>query len=243
MHVLVADDDPLTRDFLQASLEALGYRVTVCADGWTAVAAMQREPRPVVALLDWMMPGPDGLEVCRSQPTDRGGNRTYCILVTSRGELRDVVAGLDAGADDYVTKPFDISELHARIRAGARVVRLQEQLADKVAELEGALAQVRRLQGLLPICSYCKRIRDDRNYWRQIEAYIAEHSEAQFTHGICPECFETVVRPQLERGQSPPEPAMTASSRAPKSTAGLSENNSTAEETSPAEGPSAASKR
>ncbi len=208
MHILIADDDPITREFLQATLEGFGYQVSACADGWQAAAALSREPRPVVALLDWLMPGLDGLEVCRAQRSDKRGIHTYCILLTSKGDSQDVVAGLEAGADDYVTKPFEVIELHARIRAGARLVELQAQLEEKVVALEAALSQVRRLQGLLPICSYCKRIRDDRDYWQQIEAYISEHSEAQFSHGICPECFEAVVRPQMARAhlrRRPPE--------------------------------------
>ncbi|MBZ5516254.1 MAG: response regulator, partial [Acidobacteriia bacterium] len=85
------------------------------------------------------------------------------------------------------------------VQGGARVVELQRSLAERVVELEQALNRVKLLQGLLPICSYCKKIRDDRNYWRQVEAYISEHSEAVFSHGICPECFEKFVKPQLNK--------------------------------------------
>jgi DNA-binding response OmpR family regulator len=110
-----------------------------------------------------------------------------------------VVAGLQAGGDDYVTKPFDREELHARVKVGLRILQLQMNLADRVRELEEALASVKQLQGLLPICSYCKKIRDDQNYWQQVEGYISEHSGAVFSHGICPECYDKFVRPELKK--------------------------------------------
>jgi DNA-binding response OmpR family regulator len=100
------------------------------------------------------------------------------------------VAGLEAGADDYLIKPVDLSELRARVQVGVRVVSLQARLAEKVAELQSSLDSVRQLRGLLPICSYCKRIRDDRNYWQRVEVYVSEHTDATFTHGICPSCLE-----------------------------------------------------
>ena len=106
--------------------------------------------------------------------------------------------GLDAGADDYLAKPFDRNELRARVQVGVRVVELQRHLAEHIKELETALSQVKQLQGILPICSYCKKIRDDQNYWQRVESYISDHSEAEFSHSICPSCYEDVVKPELE---------------------------------------------
>jgi sigma-B regulation protein RsbU (phosphoserine phosphatase) len=80
-----------------------------------------------------------------------------------------------------------------------RIIELQHSLADRVKALEEALARVKQLQGLLPICSYCKKIRDDQNYWQQVENYISKHSEAQFSHSICPDCYESLVRPELDQ--------------------------------------------
>jgi CheY-like chemotaxis protein len=111
--------------------------------------------------------------------------------LTARGRLTDVIAGLDSGADDYVTKPFDWKELETRLRTGERILGLQAALADKVAELESALAEVRTLQGLLPICMHCKSIRDDSNTWRRLETYIERHSNARFTHSLCRKCLAT----------------------------------------------------
>jgi phosphoserine phosphatase RsbU/P len=121
------------------------------------------------------------------------------LIVTSRELTEDLVAALDAGADDYVTKPFQVEELKARVGVGLRVASLQRRLADRVAELEHALAHVTRLQGLLPICMYCKKIRNDQNYWTQVETYITDHSEVRFSHGICPECRAKHIEPELER--------------------------------------------
>ncbi len=86
---------------------------------------------------------------------------------------------------------------------GVRVLQLQEALAARVAELGEALARVKQLQGLVPICSYCKKIRDDNNYWQQVEAYLGEHAAARFSHGICPDCWEHVVRPQVSQLAAP----------------------------------------
>ncbi len=140
-----------------------------------------------------------GLEVCRGVRAPPRPIPPYLILLTARGRGEDVGAGLGAGADDYITKPFDRDELRARVEVGFRLLGLQQSLADRVRALEEALAQVHRLRGLLPMCAYCKRIRDDQNYWQQVEAYISAHSAAQFSHGICPDCYERVVRPELDQ--------------------------------------------
>jgi DNA-binding response OmpR family regulator len=118
----------------------------------------------------------------------------------------DIVAGLAAGADDYITKPFDIQELRARVQVGLRIVELQESLSVRIKELEDALAQVKQLRGLLPICSYCKKIRDDQNYWQKVESYLSQHSEARVSHSVCPECYEQIVKPELEKLHRPSDP-------------------------------------
>jgi response regulator RpfG family c-di-GMP phosphodiesterase len=144
------------------------------------------------------MPGLDGPEICRRLRRIDTSTPTYVILLTSRDASADIVEGLRAGADDYLTKPPHEEELVARVNVGARVVALQQTLADRVRRLEEALSNVKQLQGLLPMCSYCKRIRDDQNYWQQVESYISVHSGVQFSHSYCPDCYEKYVKPQLD---------------------------------------------
>ncbi len=198
LRVLVADYEPVSRTLVAAILRKGGYEVELAADGEQAWAALQQPTAPYLAVMDWMMPGLDGPEICRRLRTLNSDTPTYVILLTSRDASADIVAGLRAGADDYVTKPPDEDELLARVNVGARVVRLQHALADRVRRLQEALSNVKQLQGLLPICSYCKRIRDDRNYWQQVEGYITEHSGVQFSHSYCPDCFERYVKPQID---------------------------------------------
>ena len=206
MKVLLAEDESIPRRVLTAALAGWGYEVQAVADGLEAWQGLQGPDAARLAILDWQMPGLDGAEVCRRLRGQAAVEPTYVILLTARSGKDDVVAGLDAGANDYVTKPFDRAELHARLRVGCQVVALQRSLAARVRELEVALAQVKQLQGLLPICSYCKKVRDDKNYWQQVESYISQHTEVKFSHGICPDCWRHVLRPQFQQmGQNPPD--------------------------------------
>ncbi len=199
MRVLIADDEATSRHLIRATLEGWGFEVLVAVDGWEALRVLQGSKGPEIAMLDWMMPEIDGLDVCRRMRATMPNAGTYIILVTARGGLENVVRGLEAGADDYITKPFDPRELRARLHVGVRIVQLQKALMERFQELEDALKRVKQLQGLLPICSYCKKIRNDRNYWEQVDAYITSHSEAQFSHGVCPDCYEIHLKPQLAR--------------------------------------------
>ena len=195
--VLVAEDDTISRRTIVSALVRGGNQVVEAKDGLQAWDMLQEPNAPRLAILDWMMPGLDGLQLCRNLKGANDGRTRYLILVTSKAECQDVVKGLEAGADDYMIKPFDAEELRARVRVGFRVLDLQENLAHRVAELEQAICQIKQLQGLLPICSYCKKIRDDGNYWQQVEDYIGNHSEVKFSHGICPACYEKEMIPQL----------------------------------------------
>ena len=190
MHVLIADDDRVTAQILARTLQRWGHETTVIGDGTEALEHLRASKAATLAILDWMMPGLDGPEICRRVRAELPLANMYLLLVTAREGRGDLVAGLDAGADDYVIKPFDAEELRARVAVGIRVLSLQEKLADRVAELQTALSNVKQLQGLLPICSYCKRVRGDDQYWQQVEGYLVAHSGMQFSHGICPSCYE-----------------------------------------------------
>jgi len=197
MKILLAEDDAVTRKLLESTLSRLRLDVIAVADGnaaWNALETLKGADAPELALLDWMMPGLEGIQILRRLRTTPGFELLYVILLTSRTDKEDVAYGLAAGANDYIAKPFDPSELEARVRVGERMVKLQRSLAARVAELEVALAHVQRLQGLLPICSYCKKVRNETNYWEQVDSYLMSHSDVTLTHGICPQCMETMMK-------------------------------------------------
>lgn len=201
MKILIAEYDSVSLRILQLTLTAAGYEVKVTQNGVDAVAALgdgDSDDAPKLAVLDWMMPHMDGLEASRRIRARKTDVPVYIILLTAKGGKTDIVQGLEAGASDYVVKPFDRGELLARVKVGELVVGLQHRLSEKVKSLEDALAQVKQLQGILPICSYCKHVRDDQNYWQRVETYITSHSEAEFSHSICPDCYDRVVQPQIE---------------------------------------------
>ena len=174
-------------------LERWGLDVVVATDGQKAWEAIEQDPSIALAILDWMMPGIEGPELCRRIRQDEKHAHLYVLLVTARDSRADIIAGMEAGADDYLTKPFDPEEFRARLNAGLRVVTLQQRLTERVRELEAAATKIVELHGLLPICSYCKNVRTDDNYWQQVEEYVAERSAVQFSHGICPTCFDTEI--------------------------------------------------
>ena len=175
MRILIADDDRSSTMMLGRTLEQWGFEVMVVHDGVAAWECITGDTPPALAIVDWMMPGLDGIELCRRIRATPLRSPVYVILLTARNSRQDLVAGLEAGADDYLTKPFDPDELRARIHVGQRTLGLME--------------NIKRLTGLLPICSYCKRIRSDHDYWEQVESYITDHTDAMFSHGICPSCL------------------------------------------------------
>ena len=200
MKILIAEDDYSSRLLLQTTLQLWDYEVITTTDGREAWEMLQgAEEPPSMAILDWMMPEIDGIEVCKRVRQLEKLKTIYIIILTAKGNKEDIVEGLKNGADDYIIKPFNREELKARVTVGARVVTLQEDLANRITELENALSKVKVLQGLIPICSYCKKIRDDKNYWQQVEAYIGRHSEAKFSHSVCPECYTDHIEPQLQK--------------------------------------------
>jgi len=213
MRILIAEDDAVSRRVLQTLLGKWGHEVICTCDGAAAWEAIQRDDAPALLMLDWMMPGIDGIELVRRTRLELCTRPFYIILLTAKGSKENIVEGFEAGVDDFITKPFHSEELRARVNAGVRILQLQKDLTRRVTELQEALANVTKLQGLLPICCYCKNIRNDQNYWQEVESYIGEHSGTRFSHGICPSCYETVVKPKIEQSRLDNQPAADAATQ------------------------------
>ena len=190
IRILIAEDDFTSRNILAALLRKSGYDVLETCNGAEALAEMQKTDAPKLVILDWMMPELDGLEVCRRIREVETSDPPYIIMLTIKEEKTYIVAGLNAGADDYLAKPFNPGELQARLKVGCRTLKMRSQLNAKILELSQAAEHIKILQGIIPICSFCKKIRDDQGSWDQMEAYISQRSEAEFSHGVCPECMK-----------------------------------------------------
>jgi CheY-like chemotaxis protein len=192
MNVLVVEDDPVARAVIRKSLEVLGHQVTEARDGeegWTAWQA----GRPRVIVSDWQMPKLDGLRLCRRLRARQGEDYIYFILLTgSKSTAQNQRKAAVAGIDDFLTKPVDLSALWMRLRVAERILKYT--------------VQVNRLEELMPMCSYCKKIRDDQNYWQQIESYINERTGSEISHSVCPDCYARVVLPELARLRAKPKP-------------------------------------
>jgi len=191
MRILIAEDDPLTLGLLTELVRKWAYETISVENGDDALQHIQRDNNPLILLADWQIPGIHGDDLCRLARTCLATKPLHIILTTATQLTVDSkVRALAAGADDYLLKPYEPRELLARLHVGERALALQLELRSRVVELEAALAQVKQLQGLLPICSDCKRIRDDEDHWHTVEKYLAARTEATFTHGICPTCLE-----------------------------------------------------
>lgn len=199
MKVLIAEDDRFSRRMLEEQLTRWGYTVLAAQDGAEAWVLLQIPDGPEIAVLDWMMPEIDGLELCRRCRAHPRLKSMHLLMLTAKGDTPSIVEALEAGADDYIVKPFHQAELRARIHAGARIVELRNELNERIRDLQKAHLEVRQLQGLLPICSYCKRIRDAASQWQNLESFITTHSDTQISHGICPDCYERVVKPEIDQ--------------------------------------------
>jgi phosphoserine phosphatase RsbU/P len=211
MKVLIAEDDIISSRILEVRLTKWGYDVTKTSNGLDAYEKLTANDAPKIAILDWMMPGIDGIEICKRIRSLDGIDQPYIILVTAKATKENIVEGLNAGADDYLVKPFHEEELRARLHAGLRITQLQTALSQRVMDLEFAMSKVKQLQGMLPICSYCKSIRDDSAYWHQVEDYISKHSHATFSHDICPKCYEIHLQPELNNIRTPRSSLITES--------------------------------
>ena len=186
MKILTVEDDLVARAVLRQALRRLGQDWVAAHDGDVAWEMLGKHPDVRVVVSDWTMPNSDGLSLCRKIRARVGAEYTYFILLTSRDATEEnQTAAADAGVDDFLTKPLDFPELWMRLRVAERILRYTK--------------QVRHLEEMLPICSYCKKIRDDQNYWQQLEGYISERTGSDFSHSVCPDCYQRVVIPELQQ--------------------------------------------
>jgi sigma-B regulation protein RsbU (phosphoserine phosphatase) len=190
MKIQIVEDDPIAATLLSASLKVLGHEPVLTMSGLEGWDQFQLSPTRVV-ISDWMMPGLDGLELCR-RIRSAGGDYTYFILLSNQsatGENLD--QAMTAGVDDFLAKPAKVAELKARLHVAERILNYA--------------TQVRQLEEIIPICGYCRKLRDDQNYWSQVEEYIGKHTGSSFSHGVCPECYDGVIVPQMQKlGVEPP---------------------------------------
>lgn len=186
--IMIVDDIIQNVKLLMEVLSREGFQVRTANRGELALRSI-RAKKPELVLLDIMMDGMDGYEVCRQLKADSKTAQIPIIFISAFGEETQKVKGFEAGGVDYVTKPFSPEEVLSRVKTHIALRRAQEELETRATELEKALTQVKKLSGLLPICCSCKKIRDDSGYWQQIEDYISNHAEVDFSHGICPNCL------------------------------------------------------
>ena len=191
MRILIAEDDLTSRTMLSVVLKKTGHETVETTNGLEALEALEKSDAPEIAILDWMMPIMDGVEVIRRIRAKADGPQPHIIMLTTKSDKADIVAALEAGADDYLVKPFHPAELRARVEVGRRLTEMRSQMTEKIRDLRLALEDIRNLQSILPICMHCKQIRNDKGYWENVEAYISRHSGTLFSHGICPACAKT----------------------------------------------------
>ena len=185
MKILAVEDDPVARAVLRQALLRLGHEVVEAKDGAEALRVLEKEPVRLI-VSDWMMPELDGLGLCGAVRNRVNADYVYFILLTSReADVDNQREAIEAGVDDFLTKPLDLQEIWMRLRVAERILRYA--------------TEVRQLEAFLPICGYCKKVRDDQNYWQQIESYINERTGTDFSHSVCPDCYQRVVMPELEK--------------------------------------------
>jgi len=182
MKILIAEDDAISRRILQMAIEKFGHEVIQTGNGMEAWRAFDSEPVRIV-ISDWMMPELDGLGLCQKVRTRPETEYTYFILLTAKADAENYHMAMQAGIDDFLSKPMDRDELSIRLKVAERIL--------------GFTRRIQELEGLLPICSYCKKIRNEKQLWDQIEEYVAKQTHKSLSHSICPECYEIHVKPSL----------------------------------------------
>lgn len=194
MLIYVADDDEINLRLIRTVLANAGFENIRLFSSGTSMMVETVRIRPDLLLLDIMMPGFSGYGVLERIKQDPSLEDIPVIMITaaSMGEnLEPLARSFELGAMDFISKPFANLELIQRVKSALRMEKQRQ-------SLENAAKQIRSLEKLLPICSYCKKIRADKNYWQEVETYISDHTDTMFSHSICPDCYEKEVKPQLE---------------------------------------------
>jgi phosphoserine phosphatase RsbU/P len=185
MKILIAEDEIVSRLLLESTLKNSGHEVTAVRNGLEAIELLKVPSRFQVIISDWKMPEVDGLELCRRIRAKQGEAYVYFVLLTALdAEKNNLREAMDAGIDDFLTKPIDPEAIWMRLRVAERIL--------------GYTARIGRLESLLPICMYCSKVRNDKDYWQQIDSYVHQHTGMTFSHGVCPECYANKVRPELD---------------------------------------------
>lgn len=188
--VLIVDDESLSLEIAGNALSGL-YDVLTAESGIEALEKIREQPVDLI-LLDIVMPGMGGFEICRRLKASKTAGEIPIIFMTAQTAIEDILKGFVMGAVDYVTKPFKTTELLARVKTHMDLAKARESERQLIADLQDALAKVKQLSGLLPMCSNCKKIRDDEGYWHQVERYLASYSDALISQAVCPECAKKI---------------------------------------------------
>jgi len=187
--ILIVDDVPENVEILYSVLEQDNYRFAIALNAAEMYKAIEKEV-PDLVLLDVMLPDGDGFSLAEDILSVHSDRYLPIIFITARAHLEDKVRGFEAGGVDYITKPFDEAEVSVRVKTHVELKLAREQQATLILQLQQALEEVKQLRGIIPICAHCKKVRNDDGYWMQVEHYVSEHSEAEFSHGLCPVCMQ-----------------------------------------------------
>ena len=182
-NILLVDDDPIALGIVEKALQSFGYSVTCAQDGAQAWQIYLNE-NPNIVITDWIMPKINGLEFSRMIRNQNHFPYTYIFFLTVLGGKGSYIESINSGADDFITKPVDIDELRVRLHVAERTIRLQ--------------THAKKLEGLFNVCPGCKKIMQQDHSWASIESMLIEKSNASVSHGVCPNCYETIMKPQIE---------------------------------------------
>jgi CheY-like chemotaxis protein len=199
MKVLLVENDPLSRLYMEASLATLGMDSEIAENGEEALTILKKTHIRLV-VSDWQMPDMDGLDLCRRVRALKGEYVYYILYMPVDATVENEDAAIETGVDDFLQKPVNLRDLRIRLHVARRILDCTE--------------HIQKLESLIPICSYCKSVRDDANYWQQIEKYVSQRTGSSFSHSVCPTCYTEHIVPQFEAMNIKPPPMLPTKPRA-----------------------------